>query len=149
VVSYSDPYRGTYAKLLVRDDRLAGALLLGDNPTVGTLIQLFDRGTRLPADRRSLLLGRPAGGPTEAAATPGHLPDQAVVCQCNAVTKAALVRGWRAGAQSTVELCATTRAGTGCGSCRDTIEGLAAWLRHDTAEPVDQPDRAGPSPEGT
>jgi assimilatory nitrate reductase electron transfer subunit len=29
---------------------------------------------------------------------------------------------------------ATTRAGTGCGSCRDTVEGLVDWLARSDAD---------------
>ena len=53
---------------MVRDDRLAGAIMLGDNPTVGAVIQLFDRGGRVPADLRSLLLGRAPAAPWPAVA---------------------------------------------------------------------------------
>jgi assimilatory nitrate reductase electron transfer subunit len=126
VVTFTDPARGTYAKLVVRDDRLAGAIMLGDNPTVGAVIQLFDRGGRLPADRRSLLLGahnHSAGEPS-----PSLMPDATVICQCNTVTKGALVRCWQEGARSVADLVAGTRAATGCGSCRDAVDGIATWL---------------------
>jgi assimilatory nitrate reductase electron transfer subunit len=126
VVTFTDPARGTYAKLVVRDDRLAGAILLGDNPTVGTVIQLFDRGGRLPADRRSLLLG--ARNPGTGEPSPSLMPDAAVICQCNTVTKGALVRCWQDGARSVADLVAGTRAATGCGSCRDAVDGIATWL---------------------
>ena len=120
-VTYADPARGTYAKLVVRENRLAGAIMLGDNPTVGAVIQLFDRGGPLPADLRGLLLGRsPAGGPPGAETSPALIPDSAVVCQCNTVTKGELVRSWRAGGR--------TRATTGCGGCRDAVDGIVDWL---------------------
>jgi assimilatory nitrate reductase electron transfer subunit len=51
VITFSDTRRGTYAKLVVRKDRLAGAIMLGDNAAVGTVIQLFDRGAKCPATR--------------------------------------------------------------------------------------------------
>ena len=120
-VTYADPTRGTYAKIVVRDNRLAGAIMLGDNPTVGTVIQLFDRGGPLPADLRSLLLGRSLGADAPGAeASPALMPDAAVVCQCNTVTKGDLVRSWRAGER--------TLATTGCGGCRDAVEGIVTWL---------------------
>jgi assimilatory nitrate reductase electron transfer subunit len=129
-VTFADPGRGTYAKLVVRDNRLTGAIMLGDNPTVGTVIQLFDRGGPLPADPRSLLLGRAVGGAPARTAepSPALMPDAAVVCQCNTVTKAALVSCWRSGARTVAELSAGTRATTGCGSCRDGVAGILSWL---------------------
>lgn len=128
-VTFADPARGTYAKLVIRDERLAGAIMLGDNPTVGAVIQLFDRGGRLPADPRALLLGRAVGTLERAAETsPALIPDAAVICQCNTVTKRDLVHCWQAGARSTSDMVAATRAGTGCGTCRDAVDGIAAWL---------------------
>jgi assimilatory nitrate reductase electron transfer subunit len=128
-VTFADPARGTYAKLVIRDDRLAGAILLGDNPTVGTVIQLFDRGGRLPGDPRALLLGRSVGTLERPESSPALIPDAAVICQCNTVTKGDLVRCFAAGARSTSDIVAGTRAGTGCGTCRDAVDGIAAWLR--------------------
>ena len=128
-LSFADPARGTYARLLIRDDRLAGAIMLGDNPAIGTVIQLFDRGGPVPADRRALLLGRAVGGTVAAPATsPALMPDAATVCQCNTVSKGALVRCWRSGARSVAEVVAATRATTGCGSCTDAVNGIVNWL---------------------
>jgi len=128
-VTFTDPMRGTYAKLVVRDRRLIGAILLGDNPTVGRVIQLFDRGGRLPADLRGLLLGRPVGGPAEpVGGSPALMPDAAIVCRCNTVTKGALVACWRDGVRSVAGLSARTRAATGCGTCLSAVEGIQGWL---------------------
>jgi assimilatory nitrate reductase electron transfer subunit len=61
--------------------------------------------------------------------SPALIPDAAVICQCNTVTKGALVRCWQAGGRTTADLVAGTRAGTGCGSCRDAVDGIAGWLQ--------------------
>ncbi|RZT81099.1 assimilatory nitrate reductase (NADH) beta subunit [Micromonospora violae] len=128
-LTFADPARGTYARLRIRDERLIGAILLGDNPAVGTVIQLFDRGQPVPSDRRALLLGRALGavGATPAA-SPALMPDAATVCQCNTVSKGALVRNWRSGARTVDAVVAATRAGTGCGGCRDAVSGIVDWL---------------------
>lgn len=127
---FADPARGTYARLQIRDDQLQAAVLLGDNPCVGQIIQLFDRGAPVPADRRALLLGRSLGGPAsaQAAPTPALMPDAATVCQCNTVSKGALVRAWRDGCRDEASLAGRTRATTGCGTCADAVRGIADWL---------------------
>jgi assimilatory nitrate reductase electron transfer subunit len=134
VLSFADPTRGTYAKLVVREDRLAGAVMLGDNPSVGTVVQLFDRGGHVPADRRSLLLGRAVGASAVPADSPALMPDQALVCRCNNVSKAVLTACWRAGVRSVRDAAAATRATTGCGSCHDAVGGILDWLS--TVDPV-------------
>ncbi|MEH1102679.1 FAD-dependent oxidoreductase [Micromonospora sp. CPCC 205561] len=127
-LTFADPARGTYARLRIHDERLTAAILLGDNPAVGTVIQLFDRGQPVPADRRSLLLGRAFGAAAAPAATPALMPDAATVCQCNDVSKGALVGCWRSGARTVDAVVAATRAGTGCGGCRDAVAGIVGWL---------------------
>jgi assimilatory nitrate reductase electron transfer subunit len=132
VIRFTDPARGVYQKLVVRDGRLAGAILLGDTRAAGTLTQLFDRGAALPADRSALLAagGRGTGvGDGSPLAIPGH----ATICQCNGVTKAAICAAWQDGARDAGQVAARTRAATGCGTCRDTVEGIVAWLA--AAEP--------------
>ena len=128
-LSFADPARGTYVRLLIRDDRVAGAVMLGDNPSVGRVIQLFDRRATVPVDRRALLLGRAIGGGTPSSVdTPALMPDGATVCQCNSVSKGELVRCWREGAHGIDALVGATKATTGCGSCRDAVEGIVDWL---------------------
>lgn len=132
VIRFTDPSRGVYQKLVVRDGRLAGAILLGDTRAAGTITQLFDRGATLPADRSSLLVTRRSAA-APVADTPVLLPGHATICQCNGVTKAAICAAWQDGARSTGDVAARTRASTGCGTCRDAVEGIVTWLA--AAEP--------------
>jgi assimilatory nitrate reductase electron transfer subunit len=105
-----DPVRGRYAKLVIRDDRVAGAIVLGVPDAAATIAQLYDRGVPVPSDRLALLLGRSLPATAHG---PGDLPAGAVVCRCNTVSKGQLVKAWRAGARGDAELAETTRATTG------------------------------------
>jgi assimilatory nitrate reductase electron transfer subunit len=134
VVQFSDPSRGTYKKLVIRDGRLVGAILLGDCATAGTVIQLFDRRGPVPSDPLSLMFAG-LGGPV-AAATPALMPAGTKVCHCNQVTKRDIQECWFAGARSVEAVAASTRATTGCGTCRDAVSGIVDWLGQ-TAEPVE------------
>jgi len=127
-VCFSDARRGVYQKVVVREGRLVGAILLGDTRHAGTLTQLFDRGLPLAEDRAAQLLMNRAGATAQSVVSPIGLPATATVCHCNGVTKSAICSAWQAGARSVPELAARTRATTGCGSCRDVVEGLAEWL---------------------
>lgn len=133
VVRFTDSARGVYQKLVVRSGRLAGAILLGDTAAAGTLAQLFDRGSALPADRAALLLGRTGGA--AAGVSPTRLPGRATICHCNGVSKAAICAAWESGARRPAEIAAVTRATTGCGTCRDAVEGIVDWLSAADAEP--------------
>jgi assimilatory nitrate reductase electron transfer subunit len=127
VVQVHDPARGRYAKLVLRGDRVAGAIVLGVPDAAATIVQLYDSGALAPSDRLALLLGRALPGAPNAA-SPGDLPASAVLCRCNTVTKGALVSAWKDGACDVAGLVGATRATTGCGGCKDAVKDLAAWL---------------------
>ncbi|ANN22264.1 FAD/NAD(P)-binding oxidoreductase [Amycolatopsis orientalis] len=128
VLTFSDPAGCRYGKLVLRENRVAGAILLGLPDAAASITQLYDRGTPVPEDRLAVLLGRalPAGAPS--ASSPADLPASAVICRCNAVTKGRLVEAWRAGATDVPALAGATRATTGCGGCKDAVSGVARWL---------------------
>lgn len=126
VLSLSDPKRGRYAKLVLRDDRVVGAILLGCPDAAATITQLYDRGVPVPEDRLALLLGKIM--PSGAAVSPAEQPASATVCQCNSVTKGRLIEAFRNGATTVSELATATRATTGCGGCTDAARGIADWL---------------------
>ncbi len=141
VVRFVDPVRGTYKKLVIRDGRLTGAILLGENATVGAVTQLFDRGGPVPADRIALLF--PGRGAATTVENPAHIPDRATVCRCNNVSKRAITKCWLAGAKTVAAVAGVTRATTGCGGCRDLVAGIVDWLA--VADPDDEP--AGEPPQ--
>lgn len=127
VLTLSDPHRGRYAKVVVRKERLVGAVLLGNPEVVGTITQLFDSGAPVPTDRMTLLLGHLTGGATESA-SPAQMPGEAIICRCNTVSKKNLTDAWRKGARNPLAMAEATRATTGCGSCESVVEGLCEWL---------------------
>ena len=126
VLCFQDPVRGRYAKLVLRNDFVTGAILIGAPDAAAAITQLFDRGLAAPTDRLGLLLGRALG--PDVASSPADLPASAVVCRCNTVSKGQLVTAWRGGATTVSALATETRATTGCGSCEDAVCGLLDWL---------------------
>ena len=126
VLCFQDPARGRYAKLVLRDDKVTGAIVLGAPDAAAAITQLFDRGLPAPTDRLALLLGRAL--PAENEASPADLPASAVVCRCNTVSKGQLVSAWRAGATTLSSIAEVTRASTGCGGCKDAVCGIVDWL---------------------
>ena len=86
---------GVYKKLVVSGDRkqLLGAILVGDASDYGTLLQMVLNPLPLPEHPEELIL------PARAGAAKGLgvdlLPDAALICSCNSVTKGAHLRGHR------------------------------------------------------
>ncbi|HKX26185.1 MAG TPA: nitrite reductase large subunit NirB [Blastocatellia bacterium] len=120
-VVYTEPSRGIYKKLIVRQGRLAGAILVGDASGAPALLQAFDRGTLLPENRAELLF--PMAGEAPGLSLES-MPDEAQICNCNGVSKSAIMNAVKGGCRSLKALCEATRAGTGCGSCKPQVNGL-------------------------
>lgn len=129
VVTYSEPSQGIYKKLIVRQGKLTGAILLGEGTMAPTLLQAFERETELAANRAELLF--PLTGETKTTNV-ADLPDAAQVCNCNGVSKGQIVAAVQhAGCRSLKALCDATRAGTGCGSCKSEVKSIFEWAAGD------------------
>ncbi|WP_421740870.1 FAD-dependent oxidoreductase [Cellulomonas sp.] len=137
-VRLSDPEGGRHIEVVVADGRVIGATCVGAGPVAADLVAAYTRGTPIPADPAQLLM-RPVAGTAVPAASPTLMPDRAVVCRCNGVTKGDIVGCWRHGARSVQDVAAATRATTGCGGCEDAVCGIVDWLRR--SDP-DQPTPA-------
>jgi nitrite reductase (NADH) large subunit len=114
VVQVIEEKRGVYRKLIIRDDRLAGAVLVGDTSAAAGLVQRYERGDAVPANRLDLLASPDRG--TESAG--------GVICQCHQVGESTLLDAMHNGCRTLQELAARTGAGTGCGSCRGQLAAL-------------------------
>jgi len=125
VIQFTEPKKGTYKKLIVRDGRLVGSILMGDISKAAYLMQAFDRDSPLPEERLSLLfdLGTPS-----AKITLDEMPSDAQVCNCNGVTKSAIGACVVAGKRSTKAVMDATRAGMGCGSCKSMVKEVVEWF---------------------
>jgi assimilatory nitrate reductase electron transfer subunit len=132
LVTLSDPARGRYATLALRDQRVHAAVLVGFPQAIASVTQLHHRGERVPSDRLGLLLGMAA---SVRRAMPGELPDTAVICHCNNVTKQMLTNAWHDGARDIAGLARITRATTGCGTCTGDIRRLCGALHAAPAGP--------------
>ncbi|MDT5104744.1 MAG: nitrite reductase large subunit [Mycobacterium sp.] len=123
-VQYSEPRHGVYKTIVIRDGKLVGATLVGDTSKVSFLTQAFDSGLPLPEERVSLMFDI---GTPEVAVGVAELSDDAQVCNCNGVDKAALVGCVRSGTTSVAGVMAKTKAGKGCGSCKELVGQIVEW----------------------
>ncbi|ANI40553.1 nitrite reductase large subunit NirB [Mycolicibacterium vaccae] len=123
-VQYSEPRHGVYKTVVIRDGKLVGATLVGDVSKVAFLTQAFDSGLPLPDERVSLLFDI---GTPDVAVGVAELADDAQVCNCNGVSKGALVSCVRAGETSVSAVMAKTKAGKGCGSCKELVGQVVDW----------------------
>ena len=122
VVVYREPSRGVYKKLIVRDDQILGAILLGETDTAGVLLQMFMANSTVSARRADLLFGSATGAPVLSVF---DLPDHAQICNCNGVSKGQIKEAIQIGkCHSVSKVGGCTKAGLGCGSCKSLVAQL-------------------------
>jgi len=136
VIVYRDPRRGVYKKLIVRDEKVHGAILLGDTDSADSLMHIFMADKKVPKNRSELLFGEVSGTALISAA---DLPDHAQICNCNGVCKKEITQAITDGQCKTVAAVGNkTKAGKGCGSCRgliaQLIESCLGQVSYDASE---------------
>ncbi|TYP84632.1 nitrite reductase large subunit NirB [Blastococcus xanthinilyticus] len=120
----SEPKRGVHLSVVIRDDKLVGATLLGDTRKVAFLTQAFDRGAPLPEERIRLLVDLSDGAAEVGVA---EMPHDSQVCNCNGVSKGDICGAVTAGCGSVGAVMDRTRAGKGCGSCKSLVKQIVEW----------------------
>ncbi|NJN28319.1 MAG: molybdopterin-dependent oxidoreductase [Cyclobacteriaceae bacterium] len=103
-----------YKKCIIKDDRLVGAILVGDKTEFAEFKNLIENKIELSERRMELLRSGKKG---ESLLGP-------VVCTCNNVGKGNLQGKIDAGINSLNALCQATGAGLGCGSCKPEIQEM-------------------------
>ncbi len=124
-----DPGGGRYKKLVIKEDRLVGAVLYGDTVDSAWYFQLLRDQTDISEIRDQLMFGEARlgdsghGGVNSAAA----MSDHTEVCGCNGVCKGEIVASIEENKLTTLdEVRAHTKASSSCGSCTGIVEQLLA-----------------------
>jgi assimilatory nitrate reductase electron transfer subunit len=135
----SDPDVGRHVEVVVSGGLLVGATCVGAGAVAADLVTTYTRRTPVPADPAYLLLPALMPHPASAPTSPDAIPDDATICRCNGVSKAAIVACVHDGAASVPEVAAATRATTGCGGCSDDVCALLDWLTPEARTSGDSP----------
>ena len=124
-IVYENRAKGVYKRVNISADgkELLGGILVGDAEQYTMLLQTCKNKTVLPPDPEDLILGSRGG--EEVGAGVMSLPDDALICSCEAVTKAMLCHEIGENGHTTVDgLKKATKACTGCGGCTPMVKDL-------------------------
>ncbi len=124
-----DPSRGVYKRIVLRDNRIVGAVLFGETEDGAWFFDLLKKGTDVGAIRDTLIFGQAyqGGSPLDPMAAVAALPDDAEICGCNGVCKSAIASAIaKRGLTSLEEVRALTKASASCGQCTTKVEALIA-----------------------
>lgn len=122
-IVFEDAIKGIYQRINISDDGklLLGGILIGDAEAYNMLLQTSRNKIILPPNPEDLLLGR-----TKEATGAGvlGLPDDAMICSCESVSKGAICTAVEAGNETLDAVKKCTKAGTCCGGCVPMVKDL-------------------------
>jgi nitrite reductase (NADH) large subunit len=122
VVRYEDPSLGVYKRLLVKENRLHGVILVGDATDEQIYKDWLKKNTDLTDLRRQILFPPQDADPGLEVA---DMPDSHTICGCNGVRKGDIVHAIHEhGITNMTQLKQRTRASSSCGTCAGTCEKL-------------------------
>ena len=143
VYTYFDQPAQVYKKIVVDEanNKLLGAVLVGDAADYGTLLQYMLNGIDLPEHPDSLILPQRGDAPAAGLGV-AALPESAQICSCHDVSKGDIQAAMDAGCCSVAEVKSETKAATGCGGCaalltnvvNHELEERGVEVNHDLCE---------------
>lgn len=113
-VIFTDMAQHYYKKCIIYQDRLVGAILVGDKTEFAEFKELIQQQTELSEKRLSLLRSGKKAEPVS-----GRL-----VCACGNVGAGNIAKHITAGITGLQALCAASGAGLGCGSCKPEVKAI-------------------------
>jgi ferredoxin-nitrate reductase len=113
-IVFIDKARRYYKKCIVHNDRLIGAILIGDKTEFLEFRDLIQGRMELSEKRLQLLRSGNKAEPVI-----GKL-----VCSCGNVGEGNIINKIKEGCKDLVQLCQLSGAGMGCGSCRPEVKGI-------------------------
>ncbi|MHB1053427.1 MAG: nitrite reductase large subunit NirB [Thiobacillus sp.] len=128
-ILYSDPIGGVYKKLVIKDNKLVGGVMVGDTVDGSWYFSLLRDGKNVNELRDHMMFGQDHcgnlghGGVNKAAT----MTDDMEVCGCNGVCKGDIVKAIREKGLFTLEdVRRHTKASSSCGSCTGLVEQILA-----------------------
>jgi ferredoxin-nitrate reductase len=113
-IVFIDKSKRFYKKCIIHNDRLIGAILIGDKTEFVEFRHLIANKIELSEKRLQLLRSN-------------HLAEPVIgklVCSCSNVGEGNILNKIKEGCHEIKQLCQTTGAGMGCGSCRSEVQFL-------------------------
>jgi len=140
-----DPGMGVYKRLVLKGDRLVGAVLYGDTKDGAWYFQLLKDEQDIGDIRDHLVFGNAHLGDVghKGNSLAASMPDSAEVCGCNGVCKGSIVKAIQEhGLFSLDDVRKHTKASSSCGSCTGLVEQILASTIGGAYQPADSKNKA-------
>ncbi|SHE51173.1 nitrite reductase large subunit NirB [Pedobacter caeni] len=126
-ILFEDSHKGIYKRINISNDGkyLLGGILIGEAEAYNMLLQTVNNKILLPDHPEDLILGSRGGGKQNENAGLAGLPDEALICSCEGISKGSIcdaVSENNCESLDAIKKC--TKAGTGCGGCLPMVKDL-------------------------
>ncbi|MEC5385934.1 nitrite reductase large subunit NirB [Uliginosibacterium sp. H3] len=141
----SDPGMGIYKRVIIKNDKIVGAVMYGDTVDGSWYFQLLKDAQGIHEIRDHLLFGKSNLGDVghKGQNSAASLPDTAEVCGCNGVCKGTIVKTIKEKGIFTLEdVRKHTKASSSCGSCTGLVEQILASTIGGAYTPADSNTKA-------
>lgn len=124
-VVFEDTMKGIYKRINISEDgkQLLGGILVGEAESYNMLLQTCKNKIMLPPNPQDVILGA-RGGEGDSGAGITGLPDEALICSCESVSKGDICNAVSDGCETVDAIKKCTKAGTGCGGCVPMLKDL-------------------------
>ena len=122
-----DKHKRIYKRINISNDGkfLLGGILIGEAGSYNMLLQTVNNKIVIPPDPEDLILGARGESGEKSGAGVLSLPDEALICSCEAISKGTICDAITEQSLASVDaLKKCTRAGTGCGGCVPMVKDL-------------------------
>lgn len=118
---------GTYKRVILRDNKVIGAVMYGDVADGGWYNEMLKSGEDVSDKHETLIYGQmfQGGGAVDPLAIVAGLSDDAEICGCNGICKGQITSAiTEKGLTSLAEVRAHTKASASCGTCTGLVQDL-------------------------
>ena len=126
---FEDTMKGIYKRINISSDgkSLLGGILVGEAEQYNMLLQTCKNKIVLPPNPEDVILGNRSGEGDTGAGVQG-LPDDALICSCESVSKGDICHAVSKQQCETIDaIKKCTKAGTGCGGCIPMVKDLMVY----------------------
>lgn len=136
-LKWIDGIRSTYKKIVIRDNKIVGAVLFGDISEGTKLLGMIKQQTDISVYEKEMngARGQEAGEAAIAA-----MSDKELICSCNGVSKGTIMQAiGEQGLQTVDEVKKCTKASSSCGSCKTMVSSILDYVhRHGLGQTVEK-----------
>lgn len=135
---YEDKVHGIYKRLNISLDGkyLLGGVMVGEASKYNNLLQYYKNNMPLPEALDTLVFPEQSSDKQPAGAGLDALPDGALICSCEGVTKRDICQAVDQGYETADAVKKCTKAGTGCGGCMPIVKDLVTMTLKNNGKEV-------------